>query len=381
VPNQLTRWIWELPDWPDFTWDYAVLATPLAEARRVQGEALGMTRFMDASMNQAAQLETLSVEGVATSAIEGEHFDPNSLRSSFARRLGMPPQNSMPAATGSVEGLSDVLLDATRRYNEALTLAQLAGWQAALFPTGRSGLHEIPVGKLRGSSPMRIVSGPIERERVHYVAPPRDRLDAEMHRFLSWFNTPRAELDGLIRAGLVHAWFEVIHPFEDGNGRIGRALIDRALAQDERQAIRLYSVSAQLMKVRDQYYAALESLSRGPMDVTPWLGWFLTQFTAAVRQSAQTIGHVLRKARFWMQHAQTPINDRQRNALNSMLDAGPTGFAGGMTNRKYANLTNTSTATAQRDLASLVGLGCLQLTGAGRSARYELPSPLADGKL
>jgi Fic family protein len=368
------QWIWQLPRWPEFTWDAAALTAPLGAARRAQGELSGAAQFLDASMNQTAQLEALTTEGIATSAIEGETFDPNSLRSSLARRLGLPT-SGMPPSTRAVEGLADVLLEAAQRYEEPLTLMQLSAWQAALFPTGRSGLHEIRVGVLRGNEPMRIVSGPIEREHVHYVAPPRERLDEEMQRFLSWFNQRPISLDGLIRAGLAHAWFELIHPFEDGNGRIGRALLDRALAQDEHRATRLYSLSARLMTVRDEYYLALEHLSKGNLDVTAWLIWFLAQFTMAVRRSDQTIAHVLRKAHFWARHAQSPLNDRQRKALNSMLDAGPDGFVGGMTNRKYANLTKTSTATAQRDLADLVQLGCLEATGAGRSAHYVLRIP------
>lgn len=219
---------------------------------------------------------------------------------------------------------------------------------------------------------MQIVSGPIGRERVHYEAPPGASLNHEMKRFLAWFNSPPEVLDGLVRAGLAHAWFELIHPFEDGNGRVGRAILDRALAQDERRAIRLYSMSARLMAVRDDYYDALGQLSRGGLDLSDWLSWFLGQFEAAVRASEQTVGYVMRRARFWMRHAQSPLNNRQRKALSAMLDAGPAGFIGGMTNRKYANLTKTSPATAQRDLSELVALGCLVLAGAGRSARYEL---------
>ena len=219
---------------------------------------------------------------------------------------------------------------------------------------------------------MQIVSGPIGRQKVHYEAPPQGRLVREMDRFLDWFNTSPADLDGLLRAGLAHAWFELIHPFEDGNGRVGRALLDRALAQDEHRSVRLYSLSARIMTVRDDYYEALAALSRGNLDVTKWMEWFLTQVTVAARASEQTIQHVLQKARFWMQHAQQSLNDRQRKALNSMLDAGPSGYVDGMTNRRYANLTKSSAATAQRDLAELVTLGCLVPAGAGRSSRYKL---------
>jgi Fic family protein len=369
--KHLTPWIWQQPAWPAFTWNPALLSAPLAAARRAQGEVAGVAKLLDASADLNAQLEVLTLEGVATSAIEGETFDPNALRSSLARRLGLPTAG-LPVPTRVVEGLVDVLLDATRKHDERLALKKLCSWQAALFPTGRSGLLEITVGELRGEAPMQIVSGPIGRERVHYEAPPRDRLDAEMQRFLEWYNEPPEGLDGLLRAGLAHAWFELIHPFEDGNGRVGRALLDRALAQDERRAVRLYSLSARFVKVRDDYYAALERLSTHGLDVTDWLRWFLEQFTAAAEASEQTVAHVLRRARFWMKHAGNTLNDRQRKALNAMLEAGPEGFTGGMTNRKYAHLTKTSPATAQRDLAHLVELGALMLTGAGRSARYEL---------
>ena len=369
--KHLTTWIWQRADWPRFTWDSAALAKPLTAARRVQGEVTGMAKVMDPSLDLHAQLEVLAAEGVATSAIEGEKFDPVTLRSSLARRLGLPTAG-LPPPPRPVEGLVDVLLDATRQFDEPLTLARLCSWQAALFPTGRSGLHVIRVGKLRAADPMRIVSGPIGREKVHYEALPRNRLQREMDRFLAWFNAPPADLDGLLRAGLAHAWFELIHPFEDGNGRVGRALLDRTLAQDEQRPVRLYSMSARIMTVRDDYYEALADLSHGDLDATKWLMWFLAQVTAAARASEQTIHHVLCKTRFWMRHAQQSLNDRQRKVLNAMLDAGPSGYIGGMTNRKYANLTKSSAPTAQRDLAELVTLGCLVPAGAGRSARYEL---------
>ena len=369
--KHLKRWIWQQGEWPNLTWDTALLSAPLSLARRTQGEVAGVAKLLDASTDLNAQLEVLTMEGVATSAIEGETFDPNALRSSLARRLGLPTAG-LPAAPRSVEGLVEVLLDATQHFDEQLTLKKLCSWQAALFPTGRSGLHEIRVGELRGDDPMQIVSGPIGRERVHYEAPPSERLEEEMNRFLAWFNKPPAGLDGLVRAGLAHAWFELIHPFEDGNGRVGRAVLDRALAQDEKRSVRLYSMSARFMSVRDDYYLALERASTSSVDQTDWLRWFLEQFAAAAQASEQTVAHVLRRARFWMKHAGSPLNDRQRKALNALLDAGPQGFVGGMTNRKYAHLTKTSPATAQRDLAELVELGSLVLTGAGRSARYEL---------
>jgi Fic family protein len=219
---------------------------------------------------------------------------------------------------------------------------------------------------------MRIVSGPIERQTVHYEAPPRRGLERELKQFLDWFNHPPMDVDGLLRAGVAHAWFELIHPFDDGNGRVGRALIDRALAQDEHRSSRLYSLSARFMAVRGEYYDALQALSGGDLDATAWLKWFLEQVLAACGESAGTVERVLHKGRFWMRHAQSGLNARQRKALNALLDAGPGGFVGGMTNKKYAHLTRVSPATAQRDLAELTERGILRSRGAGRGARYEL---------
>ncbi len=369
--KHLRPWIWQLKGWPRFTWDVGTLAVPLADARRAQGEVTGMARLLNANLDLQAQLQVLSQEGVATSAIEGEKFDPAALRSSLARRLGLPVAG-LPQASRSIEGLVDVLLDAPRDLDQPLSLDRLCAWQAALFPTGRSGLREIKVGTMRGNARMQIVSGPIGRESVHYEAPPRKGLEAQMDAFLTWFNSPPTGLDGLLRAGIGHAWFELIHPFEDGNGRVGRAVLDRALAQDEGRAVRLYSMSARFMAVRKDYYSALEDLSRGTLDATPWLNWYLQQLAAAARASEQTVTGVLHKARFWAQHAGKQVNARQTKALNAMLDAGKDGFVGGMSNEKYAHLTKTSPATAQRDLAELVQLGYLVTLGAGRSTRYEI---------
>lgn len=368
------RWIWHNPKWPTFAWDTAALSPGLSRARRAQGELAGVARLLDSKLDLSAQLEVLTLEGQMTSAIEGEILHPDALRSSIARRLGLPT-GGLPRPSRAVEGLVEVLLDATQRYDQPLTLKRICAWQGALFPTGRSGLLEIRVGALRGTAPMRIVSGPIGRERVHYEAPPRTRLDGELLTYLKWFNGPPAGLDTLLRAGLAHAWFEILHPFEDGNGRVGRALLDMALAQDEHRSVRLYSMSARFMDQRDAYYAALERTSAGDLDITPWLLWFLEQVGAAIRSSELLVTAVLQKARFWMQHAQSELNKRQLKALNRMLDAEPGGFEGGITNRKYANLTKASPATAQRDLAGLVAKGCLVPIGSGRAVHYALSLP------
>jgi Fic family protein len=369
--KHLKPWIWQHADWPEFHWDSAALAHPLAAARRAQGELVGMARLLDPDSDLRAQLEVLTTEGVATSAIEGERFDPNSVRSSLARRLGLPTAG-LPTPPHSVEGLVDVLLDATQHLRKPLTQRKLVAWQGALFPTGRSGLSKIRVGSLRGPAPMQIVSGPFGRQRVHYEAPPRRGLERELGDLLTWFNATPKDVDGIVRAGVAHAWFELIHPFEDGNGRVGRALLDRALAQDENRSARLYSLSARFMAVRSEYYDALQALSHGDLDATAWLQWFLEQVLAACAESSATIERVLHKARFWVRHAQAGLNARQSKALNALLDAGPEGFIGGMSNRKYAHLTHVSAATAQRDLAELVNHGMLRMEGAGRSARYVL---------
>lgn len=372
MANQL-KWVWQQPTWPKWRWDEAALSSVLAQARKAQGEALGRAKLLTPSLDASAQAEFLVQEGLNTSAIEGEKLDVDSLRSSIARRLGVQLEGKSTTPTPrAVEGLLDVLQDATQKYDQPLTLARVNAWQAALFPTGRSGLYEIRVGQLRGEEPMRIVSGPHQRERVHYEAPPRKGLEEQAYLFLDWFNGPSKQLDGVVRAGLAHLWFEVLHMYEDGNGRVGRAVLEMALAQDEQRAMRLYSMSQQLNQSRDDYYAALERASTGNLDVTVWLDYFARQVTAAAKASELLIGKVLDKARFWMNHGATPMNDRQRKVVNLLLDKGRGGFEGGMTNAKYVGIARTSPATAQRDLSELVSTGVLALVGAGRGARYEV---------
>jgi Fic family protein len=366
-----SRWIWQRPAWPNFEWNDAKLANPLARARLRQGELLGAARLLDAGLSREAQAQILIQDGINTSAIEGEQINVDAIRSSVARHLGLPTAG-LRAAPRAVDGLVEVLLDATTGYTRPLTQKRLFGWQAALFPTGRSGLHKVRTGALRGSDPMRVVSGPVGRQKVHFEAPPRKGLEAQLGRFLDWFNAPPAQLDGLVRAGLAHLWFVTLHPFEDGNGRVARAITDMALCQDERQPQRLFSLSAQLMRNRDAYYAILERTQRDGLDVTAWLTWHLEQVSLACELAGGTIAHVLAKARFWLRHQGTLINDRQRKVINILLDAGPGGFAGGMNTRKYVSLTHTSRATAYRELADLVEKRCLIPSGGGRSVSYEI---------
>lgn len=367
-------WIWQQPGWPRFRWDEARLAAALARARLAQGKVLGAARLLDASLTLEAVATILVEDGLTTSAIEGERLDLDAVRSSVARRLGLPTAG-LPAPPRAVDGLIDILLDATRHHEQPLSAERLFGWQAALFPTGYSGLHAIRVGELRGDEPMQVVSGGIGKEKVHFVAPPREGLEAELAHFLAWFNSSPADLDGLVRAGLAHLWFVTLHPFEDGNGRLARAITDMALSQDERQPMRLFSLSAQILREQESYYTVLEHTQRGELDVTEWLAWFLKQVEAAATAAEQAVTNTLAKARFWLKHQATHLNERQRKVLNRLLDAGPGGFEGGINTRKYMNLTKTSRATAYRELADLVEKGCLAPTGkGGRSSGYEIVS-------
>jgi Fic family protein len=333
---------------------------------------LGTAQVLDPALSQEAWRDILTEDALSTAAIEGQKLDPAGLRSSISRNLGLPTAG-LPRPSREADGLVQVLLDATRNHDAPLTLKRLLAWQAALFPTGYSGLHRIRAGKLRGRAPMQIVSGPVGYETVHFEAVPRDRLAKELSALLRWLNADQGALDGLMKAGLAHLWFETIHPFEDGNGRVGRALCDMVMARDEKQATRLYSLSAQFLVNRAEYYAQLERAQRGTLDVTEWLTWFLGQVAEACDRGNLTVERTLAKARFWLRHRDTAFNDRQRKALNRLLDAPD--FEGGMTNRKYASLTRASRVQAYRDLADLVDKGCLQpLASGGRSTAYRIKS-------
>ena len=363
-------WIWQQPDWPKFVWDANEISNPLAQARLAQGKLQGIAQVLNADLSSEALASILIQDGITTSAIEGERLHIDAVRSSVANQLGLP-NVGLPKPDRAIDGLVEVLLDATQKHNQPLTLQRLCNWHGALFPTGYSGLREIRVGQMRGAEPMRVVSGRIGHETVHFEAPPYEQIDIEMSRFIDWFNSDDSKtLDGLIRAGVAHLWFITIHPFEDGNGRIARAITDMALAQDERLTMRLFSLSAQILAVREAYYDILESTQKGEMDITAWLKWFLTQIQNAVELAQLTVANTLNKAKFWMTHQTKPLNERQRKALNRMLDA-KDGFEGGMNTRKYMSLTKTSRATAYRELAQMVEWGCLQANEkGGRSSGY-----------
>ena len=363
-------WIWQQPNWPKFVWDANEISNPLVQARLAQGKLHGVAHILNADLSSEALTSILIQDGITTSAIEGERLHLDAVRSSVANQLGLP-NVGLPKPDRAIDGLVEVLLDATQKHNQPLTLQRLCNWHGALFPTGYSGLREIRVGQMRGAEPMRVVSGRIGHETVHFEAPPYEQIDTEMSRFIDWFNSDDSKtLDGLIRAGVAHLWFITIHPFEDGNGRIARAITDMALAQDERLTMRLFSLSAQILAVREAYYNILESTQKGEMDITAWLKWFLTQIQNAVELAQLTVANTLNKAKFWMTHQTKPLNERQRKVLNRMLDA-KDGFEGGMNTRKYMSLTKTSRATAYRELAQMVEWGCLQANEkGGRSSGY-----------
>jgi Fic family protein len=373
--TQARRYIWQFPTWPEFRWDSTVLLKLLGDCRFQQGSLLAQMRELGFELQQQARAEVLIEEALKTSEIEGVRLDMRAVRSSVARRLGLPSAG-MPEVNNSLaDGVVEILLDATQNHGRKLIAGRLFGWHAALFPTGYSGIHKIRVAAWRDDrqGPMQVVSGPIGREKVHYQAPPADRLKDEMKRFFRWWHKSRNEMDGILRAGVAHLWFVAVHPFDDGNGRIARTLTDMALAQDENLATRCYSLSSQIMAERDAYYKILERTNKQDGDITEWLRWFLTSMSRAVLNSNRLLSSVMQKARFWKRHAQTDLNNRQRKALNRLLDAGPGGFEGGLSNRKYAGMTHVSRATAQRELADLVKKGILRQNPAGgRSASYSL---------
>lgn len=367
------KYVWQYERWPHLHWKSKSLLPLIGKARLAQGKLLTKVAHLGFKLGREARVDILTEEAVKTSAIEGERLNRESVRSSVARHLGLPTAG-LPPASRSVDGLVEVLLEATQNYDKPLTAARFKRWQAALFPTGFSGLTRIRVGKWRASGqPMQVVSGAVGREKIHYEAPPGDWVEKEIERFLSWWKTSREEEDGLLRSGLAHFYFVTVHPFEDGNGRIARALTDMALAQDEKLATRYYSLSSQIMEERDNYYNVLESCQKGNGDVTEWLCWYLECHARAVEGAQKLIADVLAKTEFWQHHNQAVINERQRKVVNRLLDAGRGGFQGGLTTRKYVSMTKTSRVTAYREISDLLEKGLLHQNPAkGRSASYEL---------
>jgi Fic family protein len=365
----MVNYVHELKDWPRFRWDHAKLTQKLAAVRNRQGHLTGRMEELGFRLRTEASLEALTEEVTRSSEIEGEILDREQVRSSIARRLGVDI-GALTPADRNVEGVVDMMLDATQHYDAPLTSERLFGWHAALFPTGRSGMSRITVGDWRTdkTGPMQVVSGPIGRERVHYEAPKAAMLPDEMKAFIDWFNAG-ADTDPVLKAAIAHLWFVTIHPFDDGNGRIARAIADMALARSERASQRFYSMSAQIRQEHNAYYEILEATQKADLDITVWLEWFLDCLDRAFGRAETILASVLRKARFWKQHADATFNTRQRAMIDRLFE----GFEGKLTSSKWAQLAKCSQDTALRDIDDLAAKGVLAKDAAGgRSTSYSL---------
>lgn len=378
-------YIWQQENWPSFTWKIETLQPLLESLRLQQGRLLGQSEVLTEELDRQAQMDALIQNAIRTSEIEGEKLNASSVRSSVARQLGIP-QAGLRNSTPQTDALVAMLLEATHELEKTISLQQLCAWQAALFVEGASLVNPIKVGELRGDAPMQVVSGRIDRPRVHFEAPPGAQLENGLQQFLQWFNQPPAWLDGLLRAGIAHLWLITLHPFEDGNGRVTRALTDRALAQAEQQSIRFYSLSAAIMERRNEYYNELEQAQKGDLDITQWLNWFLSVLNDALLQGQLRFSRVIDKTRFWQRNSQISLTERQIKVLNRLLDggAGQEGadeFEHGINTSKYMSLARVSKATATRELADLLNKGCIKkLPGGGRSTRYAIDYGKRDGQ-
>jgi Fic family protein len=363
-------YIHQLPKWPDFEWDKEKIASLLSEVRYRQGKLTGRMESMGFNLQAEATLHTLTLDVLKSSEIEGEILNPEQVRSSIARRLGMDIAGLIPADR-HVEGVVEMMLDATQHYNMPLTDERLFGWHAALFPTGRSGMYKIVVGAWRANtekSPMQVVSGAVGRETVHFEAPASELVEEEMNKFLRWFNSTN-DLDPVIKAAIAHLWFVTIHPFADGNGRMARTITDMQLARTDQNSRRFYSMSAQIRNERKAYYDILEKTQKGTLDITEWLEWFLTCLDSSISATEEILAKVMRKSKLWENLKAYSLNDRQQKMLNALID----GFEGKLTSSKWAKITKTSQDTASRDIQDLIDKGILLKEAAGgRSTSYTL---------
>ncbi len=365
--NQL--WVWQQKDWPEFYYDSAILLPKISNVSRLIGALTAVCQALNETERLDARERVLADDAMETAAIEGEVLRRSSVRASIRKRLGLPVEHE--DWDERADGLVAVLLDARLRKQQPLTEERLFGWHAALFPAGYSGLSKIRVARYRGKEEMQIVSGAIGREVVHFVAPPKAELDREMSGYLKWLNTEDESVP-LLKAGIAHLWFIMIHPFDDGNGRIGRAVTDHLLTRSYPSLMELVSFSKFISRDRKGYYSVLEAAGKSGMDITPWLKWFLQTFEAALQEAQWVVERVVTKARFWQQNRNTALNARQQKVVNRLLDS-EARFEGGMTTRKYAGMTKCSSVTASRDLADLVDKKILQKRpGGGRSTSYEL---------
>ncbi|MBN2747251.1 MAG: Fic family protein [Bacteroidales bacterium] len=362
----MAKYIYEYENWTDFTWDDTAINALFGEVRLMQGKIIGQMNALGFSAKEEATLAALTQDVVKSSEIEGEMLNYEQVRSSIARRLGINTAGLVPSSR-HIEGIVEMMLDATQRFRLPLTENRLYGWHAALFPTGYSGPYKITAGSYR-TGEMQIVSGALGKEKVHYEAVKKDNVKAEMDKFLNWFNSD-SKLDPVLKAAIAHFWFIIIHPFDDGNGRIGRAITDMLLARAENSGERFYSMSSQILLERKRYYEVLQKVQSSTGDITAWLEWFLSCLKNALLTTEHTTQKILHKAEFWRLNEHTPINERQRLMLNKLFD----GFEGKLQTSKWAKITKTSTDTALRDIKDLVEKGILQPTHeGGRSANYKL---------
>lgn len=359
-------YVWQLDNWPEFEWDEAQLRPQLDRIRLLQGKLLGSATSSGESV--ALEIEALIQNAIRTSEIEGEHLDVASVRSSVAKQLGVEQAGFGGKGSPGTDAMAKLLIEATADWRSPISLARLYQWQALIF----ADETEMAVG-LRDEQPMHVLSGRLDKPTIHFTAPPRQGLETQLQAFLDWFNQPPVQLDNLLRAGIAHLWLLTLHPFPDGNGRITRALTDRALAQAEQQSVRFYALSEAIMSQRSSYYLELEQAQKGSLDITKWLCWFLNSLEQAIQLAQLRVDRTLIKTRFWQQFRHCALNERQVKVLNRMLDNIGQEFTEGLSARHYRAIAKTSSATATRDLTDLVSKGCLQpLPGGGRSTRYGL---------
>jgi len=362
----MAKYIYQHKNWTDFIWDYSKIAVTLGEVRNLQGKLYGAMNALGFSLKSEAMLETLTLDVMKSSEIEGEKLNRKQVRSSIARRLGLET-GGLIVVDRNVEGVVEMMLDATQNYTQDLSEDRLFGWHSALFPSGRSGMYKIEVGKYR-TGEMQIVSGAMGIEKVHYEAVEAKNVKTEMDEFLNWVNE-KTQIDTVIKSAIAHLWFVTIHPFDDGNGRIARAISDMLLARSDGSSQRFYSMSNQILKERKKYYAALQKTQHSDSDITLWLNWFLNCLKNSLINTETTLYTILNKAEFWKKIATVTLNDRQRLMINKLFD----GFYGKLTSSKWAKMTKTSSDTALRDIKDLIEKGILKQDNAGgRSTNYTL---------
>ncbi|MBL0667036.1 Fic family protein [Aeromonas jandaei] len=364
-------WIWQQADWPHFRWQDSEILPRLRQVQRRQGILIGSHSRLG---NPDQTLDTLLANIIASSAIEGERLNAQSVRSSLARRLGSSQTQSYPVSERS-EGLAAMMLDAIDNHEQPLTIERLYQWHRWLFPANEWSVQRLNVGQLRGDEPMQVVSGRVDRPTVHFEAPPRAALDDQLAEFIPWFNQTQHDptMDPLLRAAIIHFWFVTLHPVDDGNGRLTRALTDLALSQADSHSIRLYAMSVAILELRGDYYRALESAQRGSLDITSWICWFLDTLDYSIELALQVIDRSLAKKHFWLQHCHDGLSPEQTKVINRLLDGGQQGFENGINASQYQKVAGVSKATATRHLAELVGRGCIEkLPAGGRNTRYQI---------